>query len=370
MSRYTAPVCRSAIGLFLVCQLIPLAPVQAQSAARRHCYADRPIRDWTDLSVIRSCSEDREYFTTTVTRATGKVFVLVPGLPDYMRLFEDPKNKIDSQLDPSQLILYVDGRPLPRFFGRLPDAKHSHMTFDLGELAYRGVHPDSAGAWKVLLSDGVRDRQMTLSVGFATRGPLPSDVTDFEIDAISTLWLTIWFVLAIVLLGLLLIAGLKSDMLRVPGAPPPAVPPSTVPPRKAYSLARVQMAAWFFAVLLAFVFIYLVTGALDSLTPTVLGLIGISAATGFAATVVDNPGAAPGAVAPASQGFVKDVLQEGVGMSLPRLQMAVWTIVLIFIFARAIYHTLVMPDFNPTLLGLMGISGGTYVGFKLPDGKP
>lgn len=54
----------------------------------------------------------------------------------------------------------------------------------------------------------------------------------------------------------------------------------------------------------------------------------------------------------------------------PRTQILVWTVVLIWIFARAIYDTLAMPDFDATLLGLMGISGGTYVGFKKPDSKP
>jgi hypothetical protein len=26
-----------------------------------------------------------------------------------------------------------------------------------------------------------------------------------------------------------------------------------------------------------------------------------------------------------------------------------------------------MPDFNSTVLGLMGISAGTYIGFKIPS---
>jgi hypothetical protein len=28
-----------------------------------------------------------------------------------------------------------------------------------------------------------------------------------------------------------------------------------------------------------------------------------------------------------------------------------------------------IPDFNPTLLGLLGMSAGTYVGFKFPENK-
>jgi hypothetical protein len=30
---------------------------------------------------------------------------------------------------------------------------------------------------------------------------------------------------------------------------------------------------------------------------------------------------------------------------------------------------LVMLDFSTTLLGLMGVSSGTYIGFKLPEQK-
>jgi hypothetical protein len=33
------------------------------------------------------------------------------------------------------------------------------------------------------------------------------------------------------------------------------------------------------------------------------------------------------------------------------------------------YRFLAMPDFDPTLLGLMGISSGTYIGFKFPEKK-
>ena len=52
-----------------------------------------------------------------------------------------------------------------------------------------------------------------------------------------------------------------------------------------------------------------------------------------------------------------------------RLQIFVWTIVLLIIFVRSVYDQLAMPDFSATLLGLMGISGGTYLGFKFPDQK-
>ena len=37
-------------------------------------------------------------------------------------------------------------------------------------------------------------------------------------------------------------------------------------------------------------------------------------------------------------------------------------------FVHTVWTTLAMPDFDNTLLGLMGISSGTYIGVKMPEG--
>jgi hypothetical protein len=68
-----------------------------------------------------------------------------------------------------------------------------------------------------------------------------------------------------------------------------------------------------------------------------------------------------------SRGFVRDLLQDGSGVSFHRFQMVVWTIVLGIVFVSSIYQKLAMPDFNVGLLGLLGISSGTYIGFKFPE---
>ena len=39
------------------------------------------------------------------------------------------------------------------------------------------------------------------------------------------------------------------------------------------------------------------------------------------------------------------------------------------IFVASVYKNLSMPQFSATLLGLMGISSGTYLGFKVPETK-
>ena len=45
--------------------------------------------------------------------------------------------------------------------------------------------------------------------------------------------------------------------------------------------------------------------------------------------------------------------------------MVLFTVLLAVIFVAKTASALVMPEFDTTLLGLMGISSGTYLGFKL-----
>jgi hypothetical protein len=149
----------------------------------------------------------------------------------------------------------------------------------------------------------------------------------------------------------------KSDIIRDRGElePKPGAPAQ----RKAYSLARTQMAVWTFLVVGMLVFIFLVTwnGALSS---GALVLVGISFSTTLLAATAERPPKPR-----ATQGFVTDLLSDGDGPSFHRCQMVLFTIVLAIIFVLKAVSTLVMPEFDPTLLALMGISSGTYLGFKL-----
>jgi len=70
-----------------------------------------------------------------------------------------------------------------------------------------------------------------------------------------------------------------------------------------------------------------------------------------------------------SQGFLRDILSDGSGYSFHRFQIFAWTIVLGIIFISSVYNDLTMPEFSSTLLGLMGLSAGTYIGFKFPEQK-
>jgi hypothetical protein len=223
----------------------------------------------------------------------------------------------------------------------------------------------------------------------------------------------------------------KTNIIREPG-PPPA--PGK---RRPYNLGRAQMAFWFFLIYASYVSIWLITDALDTITSSLLALMGISAGTALGEALIDNGkdtaqtnqlqdltaekqaleqaitqtqtdmdaiDAASASLtdqsnrellnrqltdsrtrlnqidqqlrtldaqsAPtASQGFLRDLLSDSSGYSFHRFQIFAWTIVLGIIFVSSVYNNLTMPEFSATLLGLMGLSAGTYIGFKFPEQK-
>jgi hypothetical protein len=222
-----------------------------------------------------------------------------------------------------------------------------------------------------------------------------------------------WFGLAVLALVMLVLAW-KTALLRDGGANTP------------WSLGRTQMAWWFFFVVAAFLYIWLVSGTYPVLTTTVLALIGISSGTALSGAVIDDAkqsqmGQRPAletargqlqqtnaqltAAAPAAAGqptallanlpalqsnlsmlkdigaqlvqiphaqqarnsFWLDILSDENGISFHRFQMVIWTLVLTTIFVTQVACSKQMPQFSNQLLGLMGISSGAYIGFKFPE---
>jgi hypothetical protein len=68
-----------------------------------------------------------------------------------------------------------------------------------------------------------------------------------------------------------------------------------------------------------------------------------------------------------SDGFWKDLMTDINGSVLHRVQLVCWTLILGGVFIREEWLHLAMPQFSATVLLLLGISGGSYVGFKYPE---
>lgn len=68
-----------------------------------------------------------------------------------------------------------------------------------------------------------------------------------------------------------------------------------------------------------------------------------------------------------SKGFIRDLINDAAGATVHRFQMLAWTAILGMIYIFRVYWDLQMPQFGTNLLALMGISGGIYLGFKVPE---
>ena len=64
--------------------------------------------------------------------------------------------------------------------------------------------------------------------------------------------------------------------------------------------------------------------------------------------------------------FFLDLLRERSNVDFHRFQLIAWTLILGLVFVFGVFKQLAMPKFDATLLILMGISNGTYLGFKHP----
>jgi hypothetical protein len=352
----------------------------------------------------------------------------VPNLPEWLG---------QEGNDFSRLILYIDGMA---FKGLTPSLiEGDKLLFDLRRT------DENKEAWTTVLS---RKRgeffscgNVPVTLGYESGVQMPSNAY-LKLVRINEKGFRIFVSICLVTIALFFILARRSDIIRDTGPQPAGEDGYGKPYRKTYSLARTQMAFWFFTIIIGYVFIWMVTSDISSLTPGVIGLMGISAVTGVGAAVVDSSkhseqqnqrrllddkkkrseveaaklaseihaleaavAGAPGArqaeeqqallaarkaalaanqkeidqaakkiaeidnaaKPEVSQGFLKDILSDDNGVSFHRFQISVWTIVLIVIFLGRVYDTLGMPTFDATLLALMGISNGTYIGFKLPD---
>ena len=181
-----------------------------------------------------------------------------------------------------------------------------------------------------------------------------------------------------------------------------------------YSLGKSQMAFWGLLVVLTFIGVWILTGTMERIPTQALILLGISAGTGLSAVLIGRDDATKraatmqtraqlkieetdllakqagntitpaeaarlvtvqaeiraiddGLVAGQPRGFWRDIINDGRGTSFHRLQVVIWTLVLGAVFVGAVLQTMSMPEFPETLLVLMGISNGTYLGFKVAE---
>jgi hypothetical protein len=127
-----------------------------------------------------------------------------------------------------------------------------------------------------------------------------------------------------------------------------------------WSLARVVFAWWITICVGSFAYLWALMGEhrniLSKTVPLLLGIQGT--------TMVISAGFARSQAARVSQGFFNDLISERGEPEVSRLQMLIWNVVLGLVFIWQSVFEWKMPEFDATLMTLLGISSTAYVGFK------
>src|SRR5262249_18028820 len=151
-----------------------------------------------------------------------------------------------------------------------PEAIHAsqnHLQFHLH------LTQQNRGAWIDLLGEPPGTyRPVAFSVGLEEQSPFDSvfdQSNPLPLTVISPVYGVIALVVVLVTLILFVWLARTTNLIRERGSSP--VPGKLRP----YNLGRTQMAFWFFLIYASYVTIWLITGALDTITSSLLGLMGI-----------------------------------------------------------------------------------------------
>lgn len=258
------------------------------------------------------------------------------------------------------LVLYIDGVAMhgltPLFDNRNGDSLVFHLVRD----------STTAASWAVFY-EAPRPKpgqKMSLSIGYEHDKPMTTRVRDFTMNFVDRTSFWIASIAIIFILVICFYLGMKTPILRDKTTDPAIKNPP-------YSLARTQIMFWTVVSAICFIFIWAVTHDIPEITTSTLVLIGVSVGTSAGARMIDLSQDTNKAIHQnsESEGFWKDVLSDEKGICIYRLQMVLWMLIVGFYYMDVSYCRLYMPQLDNTLLALMGISAGTYVGLKLPENK-
>jgi hypothetical protein len=302
----------------------------------------------------------------------------------------------------NELVLYLNGRALPGTHPFVSDTKVEGNGIETTDLRFRLARDlstaEGRAAWKELISGTGPEKRVTVSAGLADGPPLPSRITvDFSrFPRYAFGWSLA--LLALFAFGFFVVA-FRTGALR---DKEPAGEGTQDALQRAFSLSRFQAALWLVVVVYVYVVIFVSTGEFNGVVPeSVLALLGISAGTFVSGAVIDRNRVRAKTVeqrkldqefakrgttndedlarewkrledertVSKTEGFWRDLLNNANGTGLHRLQLLVWTFVLLGVFVAYAWRAFAMADFDSTVLGLLGISAAAFAGTKTSETK-
>jgi hypothetical protein len=341
--------------------------------------------------------------------AVGR-FSPIPGEPggDTLQLGDRLLIRVDSlqyaiaarQVEVDKLVLFLNGYPMR---GLTSTAQGSDT------LVFPLERPESSrDAWAGLLGSP-RTQARSIQVGLSRSDGTTIPWAGPGKNVVLRLFKPVRLVAALVLIGFIMAAiawlfirrrvaveSRQPFVLDADGRLAEAQP--TGPP--AYSLSQFQLLWWTSLIVCGFLFVWVLTRDYHSIiTSQSLVLLGVSAGTAAVAKVVgdanreealrsiDEKWGGENSLTPASpvekvelrrliaktgkpgmeMGAIAELFANDSGLTLSRFQYGMWTVVLGIVWIFAVYERLSFPEFDSTLLALSGVSGGTYLGFKVGE---
>ena len=147
---------------------------------------------------------------------------------------------------------------------------------------------------------------------------------------------------------------------------------------RSYSLSKFQILLWTLVIGFLTIYVFMVTHELLVFSKEIVVLLGISGASSVSSRVLGIRRSRKEGTPAHTEGREPrwtDLFMESGEVSLQKLQMFLWTLILAYIVIDTTVRTMSTPAISAELLALMGVSHGTYVIGKAGDlsklsGKP
>ncbi len=386
------------------CSISPIARVEQKlepSKGTKTASVNKVVNT-KDENILLKVSKVTTDFTTGELKSVSlgdKVRVYIEGIDKainqgYSYNFnQDSQTRTLTPFNYKNLVLQLDGYPLNHIHGT--SISNNELEFELTSDA------DSHPQWSAILGNASKiEKDVRVSVG-CPNGQAVSQTQEFILKI--TLWNLVrffWILLPLIILVLSIFLCFRDGgLLRTSG----------ITAKRCYSLAKTQLAWWFYIIFFSFLSLFVITGSYTNIvTSQSMVLLGIGSLTTLGSSIIDNVSDEKNLDYDSDKNsqiqtledkrikiessrmksaekkkelldnkkqlnkyelqsinILQDVVTDSSGqVNIHRYQIVIWTILLGFIFLYQVINTYKMPEFDTTLLALQGISSGTYLTLK------
>ena len=279
------------------------------------------------------------------------IYIKIDSMPALLALTDSIAGKNHDSL--SDIILYINGNAMHDLKVLSIDQQEHKLMFMLDRHSpdLMKFYPRFQTMWSTI--------DVSISAGFKNGTVLKIKPAGLEmgLEYVSKRSMMFTLLLLLCIVGGFFVLASTTNLIRIGNNDSP------------YSLALTQLSFWSIVVASSFIYIWIVTDEVPPITGSTLILLSVSALTTAGSKLVDVRAKTDiGSLKP-SVSFMEDILKDDLGYSVHRAQMFMWTVILGIVFLSSVIKLQQIPQLDESLLALMGISSGAYVGLKTMENK-